>query len=143
MSERVSTLSIDSAIRIAKIIATAPVARMPMITQLFYQASVDLEGLEELMENSTLTTQNLLIDTEEFVQELIEGRELTAHGYLFTADEFNQFCLARNLQPRLVKRHLYAKGYIEASKEASGKLNYSVMLYIDGTAQRRIAVKTR
>ena len=68
MSERVSTLSIDSAIRIAKIIATAPVARMPMITQLFHQASVDLEGLEELMENSTLTSQNLLIDTDEFVQ---------------------------------------------------------------------------
>ena len=80
MSERVSTLSIDSAIRIAKIIATAPVARMPMITQLFHQASVDLEGLEELMENSTLTSQNLLIDTDEFVRELTEGRELTARG---------------------------------------------------------------
>ena len=51
MTERVSTLSIDSAIRIAKIIATAPVARLPMITQLFHQASVDLEGLEELIEN--------------------------------------------------------------------------------------------
>lgn len=141
MTERVSTLSVDSAIRIAKIIATAPVARMPMITQLFHQASVDLEGLEELIESSTLTTQNLLIDTEEFIQELTEGRELTAHGYLFTANEFNQFCLVRNLQPRLVKRHLYAKGYIEATREASGKLNYSVMLCIDGTSQRRVAVK--
>lgn len=141
MTERVSTLNIDSAIRIAKIIATAPVARMPMITQLFHQASVDLEGLEELIENSTLTTQNLLIDTEEFIQELTEGRELTAHGYLFTANEFNQFCLGRNLQPRLVKRHLYAKGYIEATREANGKLNYSVMLCIDGISQRRVAVK--
>ena len=63
MTERVSTLSIDSAIRIAKIIATAPVARMPMITQLFHQASVDLEGLAELIETSTLTNQPPLIDT--------------------------------------------------------------------------------
>ena len=38
MSEKVCTLSVDHAIRIAKIIATAPVARMPMITQLFQQA---------------------------------------------------------------------------------------------------------
>ena len=51
--EKVCTLSIDHAIRIAKIIATAPVARMPMITQLFHQASVDLEGLEELIEDRT------------------------------------------------------------------------------------------
>lgn len=142
MAERVSNLSIDSAIRIAKIIATAPVARMPMITQLFHQASVDLEGLEELIENSSLTNQNLLIDTDEFVHELTEGREMTDRGYLFTAEEFNRFCLDRSLQPRLVKRHLYAKGYIEASTEANGKLNYSVMLYIDGAPQRRVVVKT-
>lgn len=143
MTERVSTLSIDSAIRIAKIIATAPVARMPMITQLFHQASVDLEGLDELIENSTLTNQTQLIDTEEFIHELTEGQEPTERGYLFTADEFNQFCLARNLQPRLVKRHLYAKGYIEATKEASGKLTYSVTLCIDGKSQRRIVVNPR
>lgn len=141
MTERVSTLSIDSAIRIAKIIATAPVARLPMITQLFHQASVDLEGLEELMENSTLTSQNLLIDTDEFVRELTEGRELTARGYLFTPNEFNRFCLDRNLQPRLVKRHLYAKDYIEATKESDGKLTYSVSVWIDGISQRRVVVK--
>lgn len=141
MTERVGSLSIDSAIRIAKIIATAPVARLPMITQLFHQASVDLEGLEELIENSALTNQNLLIDTEEFVHELIEGRELTERGYLFTPDEFNQFCLARNLQPRLVKRHLYARGYIEATRETSEKLTYSVTLFINGTSQRRVVVK--
>ena len=141
MTERVSTLSVDSAIRIEKISATAPVARMPMITQLFHQASVDLEGLEELIENSTLTTQNLLIDTDEFVRELTKDRESTERGYLFTPDEFNQFCLARNLQPRLVKRHLYAKGYIEATKEATGKLTYSVTLCINGTSQRRVVVK--
>jgi N-formylglutamate amidohydrolase len=141
MSEKICTLSIDHAIRIAKIIATAPLARMPMITQLFHQASVDLEGLEELIENSTLTTQNLLIDTDEFVHELTEGRKPTERGYLFTPDEFNRFCLDRNLQPRLVKRHLYAKGYIEATKEATGKLTYSVTLCINGTSQRRVVVK--
>ena len=63
MTDGTSTLSVDSAIRIAKIIATAPVARMPMITQLFHQASVDLEGLEELMENSAASDHSRLIDT--------------------------------------------------------------------------------
>lgn len=142
MTEGTSTLSVDSAIRIAKIIATAPVARMPMITQLFHQASVDLEGLEELMENSAASDHSRLIDTAEFIQELTEGREATERGYLFTPDEFNQFCLARDLSPRLVKRHLYEKGYIEATKEATGKLIYSATIHIDGVNQRRVVVKS-
>ena len=54
--------------------------------------------------------------------------ELTAKGYLFTPDEFNRFCLDRNLQPRLVKRHLYAAGYIEGTQEANGKMNYSCFM---------------
>ena len=41
-----------------------------MITQLFHQASVDLEGLEELIENSSLSSQNQLVDTEDFIYEL-------------------------------------------------------------------------
>ena len=132
MSEKVCTLSIDHAIRIAKI-----------ITQLFQQAAVDLEGLEELIENSSLTSQTQLVDTEDFIRELTAGRELTARGYLFTPDEFNSFCLERNLQPRLVKRHLYAAGYIEATQETNGKLSYSITVWLDGTAQRRIAVKAQ
>lgn len=140
MNEEVCTLSVDHAIRIAKIIATAPVARMPMITQLFQQASVDLEGLEELIENSSLTSQTQLVDTEDFIRELTTGRELTAKGYLFTPDEFNRFCLERNLQPRLVKRHLYAAGRIVGAEE-NGKINYSILVWIEGKPQRRIAVK--
>lgn len=143
MSEKVCTLSVDHAIRIAKIIATAPVARMPMITQLFQQAAVDLEGLEELIENSSLTSQTQLVDTEDFIRDLTTGRELTAKGYLFTPDEFNRFCLDRNLQPRLVKRHLYAAGYIEGTQEANGKMNYSITVWTGETAQRRIAIKAQ
>lgn len=142
-AEKICTLSIDHAIRIAKIIATAPIDRMPMITQLFHQASVDLEGLDEMVENSRLTSQGVLIDTDEFIRELTLGREETPHGFLFTAEEFNQFCLDRSLQPRLVKRHLFAKGLIEGTKEGSGKVNYSITVYVDGTSQRRIAVKRR
>ena len=74
-AEKICTLSIDHAIRIAKIIATAPVERLPMITQLFQQASVDLEGLEELIENTALSAQGSLIDTGEFLAELTAGRD--------------------------------------------------------------------
>lgn len=140
-AEKICTLSVDHAIRIAKIIATAPVERLPMITQLFHQASVDLEGLEELIENSSLSKQDSLIDTTEFLSELTAGRDLTEKGYLILPEEFNQFCLARNLQPRLVKRHLYAAGRIEASQDGKEKTNYSITVWIDGKAQRRIAVK--
>lgn len=140
-SEKICTLSIDHAIRIAKIIATAPVERLPMITQLFHQASVDLEGLEELIENTALSSQGSLIETAEFLAELTAGRELTEKGYLIPPEEFNQFCLARSLQPRLVKRHLYAAGRIEGTTEDGGKTAYSVLVWIDGKPQRRIAVK--
>jgi len=140
MDEKICTLSVDHAIRIAKIIATAPVERLPMITQLFHQATVDLEGLEELIENTALSSQGSLIDTSEFLTELTAGRELTDRGYLIPTGEFNQFCLDHSLQPRLVKRHLYAAGRIEASKEGE-KMNYNITVWIDGKAQRRIAVK--
>lgn len=73
-AEKVCTLSVDHAIRIAKIIATAPVSRLPMITQLFHQASVDLEGLEELIETSGLASQSTLIDTREFLEDLTAGQ---------------------------------------------------------------------
>ena len=139
-AEMICTLSVDHAIRIAKIIATAPVERLPMITQLFHQASVDLEGLEELIENTALSAQGSLIDTGEFLAELTAGRELAEKGYLVPPEEFNQFCLARNLQPRLVKRHLYAAGRIVGAEE-NGKINYSILVWIEGKPQRRIAVK--
>lgn len=140
-AEKICTLSVDHAIRIAKIIATAPVERLPMITQLFHQASVDLEGLEELIETSGLASQSTLIDTREFLEDLTAGQELTVRGYLFTPEHFNQYCLSRNLQPRLVKRHLYAAGLLEGTAENEGKLTYSITIWTNGKAERRVAIK--
>lgn len=141
MSEKVCTLSIDHAIRIAKIIATAPVERMPMISQLFGQAGVDLEGLDELIENASIGKQQNLIDTVTFLTELTEGRSLTEKGYLIPPDEFNQFCIAKGLQPRLVSRHLYAAGRIEGTTEASGKTSYSIVVWTGSESHRYVAVK--
>ncbi len=140
-TEKICTLSVDHAIRISKIIATAPVEWMPMITQLFHQASVDLEGLDELIATSSLGKQGNLIDTISFLEELTAGRERTKHGYLLTLEEFNQFCYAKGLLPRLVRRHLYAGDYLEAQKESSGKINYSINIFVDGKTQRRVAIK--
>lgn len=84
-------LTIDEAIRISKIIATAPAARMPMIAQVFSMARVDLDGLEELLENENPHSRSALIDTEQFLSELIQGRERTERGYLFTSEESNLF----------------------------------------------------
>ena len=79
-TEKICTLSVDHAIRISKIIATAPVEWMPMITQLFHQASVDLEGLDELIATSSLGKQGNLSDTISFLEELTAGRERTKRG---------------------------------------------------------------
>lgn len=140
-AETVCSLSVDHAIKIAKIIATAPEARLPMISQVFQQASINLEGLEEFIAASSLGKDGTLIDTKAFLEELTAGRKLSEQGYLFTTEEFNQFCFAKNLSPRLTRRHLYAGGYLEASKDSTGKIAYSINLFIDGRTQRRIAIK--
>ena len=132
-------LSVYEAIRISKIIATAPAARMPMIAQVFSMAQVDLDGLEELLENENPHSRSALIDTEQFLSELTQGHERTERGYLFTSEEFNLFCLARDLQPLLVKKHLYRKGVLEGVTEC-GKLRYSVSMRMGSEHQRRIVI---
>lgn len=132
-------LSVDEAIRISKIIATAPAARMPMIAQVFSMAQVDLDGLEELLENENPHSRSALIDTEQFLSELTQGRERTERSYLFTSEEFNLFCLARDLQPLLVKKHLYRKGVLEGVTEC-GKLRYSVSMRVGDGVQRRMVI---
>ena len=132
-------LSVDEAIRISKIIATAPAARMPMIAQVFSMAQVDLDGLEELLENENPHSRSALIDTEQFLSELTQGHERTERGYLFTSEEFNLFCLARDLQPLLVKKHLYRKGVLEGVTEC-GKLRYSIAMRMGDGTQRRMII---
>lgn len=132
-------LTVDEAIRISKIIATAPAARMPMIAQVFSMAQVDLDGLEELLENENPHSRSALIDTEQFLSELTQGRERTERGYLFTSEEFNLFCLARDLQPLMVKKHLYQKGVLEGVVEC-GKLRYSVSMRMGDGIQRRMII---
>lgn len=139
--EKITTLSVDHAIRIAKIIATAPIERMPMITQLFSLAQVTLDGLDEMIElENSKTKSNALIDTAEFLTELVKGYPLTDRGYLIPPEEFNGFCEEQGLQPRLVRRHLYQAGYIEGEQSGT-KLVYSPTVFIDGVAQRRVIVK--
>lgn len=131
-------LTVDETIRISKIIAT-PVARMPMIAQVFSMAQVDLDGLEELLENENPHARSALIDTDQFLSELTQGRERTKRGYLFTSEEFNLFCLARDLQPLMVKKHLYQKGVLEGVTEC-GKLRYSVAFRMGDGTQRRMVI---
>ena len=49
-------LDIKIAIQIAKVIATAPNERIPLILDVFRQANVDIEGLDELSEWMALKT---------------------------------------------------------------------------------------
>lgn len=112
---------------------------MPMIAQLFSMAQVDLDGLEELLENENPHSRSALIDTEQFISELTQGRERTERGYLFTSEEFNLFCLARDLQSLMVKKHLYQKGVLEGVTEC-GRLRYSVSMRMGGGIQRRMVI---
>lgn len=141
-TEKKGVLTVEQAIQIARIIAYAPDKRLAMVVAVLQKANLDFEELEEWTENGIPLGRRQLLDLDEFVRQLVEGREPHSRGYLFTADEFNGFCLKHDLQPRLVKRQLYAAGYIEREKTGDGKTVYSVRVRENGELKRVIAVKT-
>ena len=135
-----AVLTVEQAIRIAKILATTRTERMPMVTDVFHRAQIDINGLEEILNTSALRNQAMLIDTTEFVQRLMRIGIERNREYLIEPADFNRFCLENGLSPRLTKKHLYAKGYLRGSMEGE-KINYSVMFHINGHSRRMIVIR--
>lgn len=142
LQEANAVLTVEQAIRIAKILATTRTERMPMVTDVFHRAQIDINGLEEILNTSALRNQAMLIDTTEFVQRLMSIGIERNREYLIESADFNRFCLEQELSPRLTKKHLYAKGYLRGSMEGE-KLNYSVMFHIDGHSRRMIVIRPK
>lgn len=135
-------LTADDYITAASLAADCLDERLPYVLGFLERGGFDIPKVEAFFPKTNPKPRPpIVIDLDSFVRELIEGRELTSRGYLFTPEEFNRFCEERNLPPRITRRRLYAAGYIEGKKEASGKLAYSALLRIDGMSQRRVIIK--
>lgn len=119
-------LDLKTAIQIAKIIATAPEERMPMIWDIFSKAGVDIGGLDEMAEWKALTRQAFLIDTEAFLSGITENRETVNGEYRIRTEDFNNYCSAQKLNARLTRKHLAGVGAIRTAKADGGKVTYTV-----------------
>ncbi len=69
------SIDIKTAIQIAKIVASVPEERMPIIWDIFKQAGLDIGGIDEMAEWKALTKQTALIDTGEFLAGITAGKE--------------------------------------------------------------------
>lgn len=139
-------LTMDEAIRIAKIICQAPEERLSMIVEIFQKSDLTIESIEEVYEWRALKNQTALIDITDFAKELLEdfepgaGDELRNGIVAIPTTDFTRHCLERHIKPALAKKALMLKGYLAVrQKEATfkgtevikvgGKAVRCVMLY--------------
>lgn len=128
-------LDIKQAIQIAKIVATAPEERLPLIMDIFSKAGVDINGLDEMLTEAGLERQARLVDTGKFVIDLIDkavasGEVIPAENeFRIPADRFNAICKESSLRPRLAKKVLAEAGYIRTCTNSTGKTEYTVPVW--------------
>lgn len=121
-------IDIKTAIQIAKVIATVPEERMPIIWDIFKQAGLDIGGLDEMAEWKALTKQAFLIDTEDFIAGITVDREPVSGEYRILASDFNGYCTKRRLSARCTRKHLAQLGVIRTAK-SNGKTDYTCTIY--------------
>lgn len=132
-------LSIDEAIKISKMLCTAPEERIPMILDVFSKARVNINGLDKLEEWKALSDQGYIIDMDEFHAELIKGRE---DEPLVDLDKkaFERICQQFNVKPSCAKRALYRKQLIKTQESPAGKINFTFPAWVDNHTERRIVI---
>ncbi len=128
--EKESRESIDlkTAIQIAKIVASVPEERMPIIWDIFSQAGFDIGGLDEMAEWRALARQSFLIDTDKFLAGITEGLEPVSGEYRILAGDFNKYCDKQKLSARCARKHLAELGAIRTVK-SGGKTEYTCTVY--------------
>lgn len=137
-------ITIDDAIRISKILSTAPEERIPMILSALEKADVTINGLDELEEWKLFHDMAAVIDLDEFRDELFIEFARYAHegGRRIPATEFSDYCKERKIRPTPLKRALAKKGYLRTNTDGE-KINYTESAWIDGKAVRCVMLLGR
>ena len=139
------TITVEEAIKIAKIVCYAPQERLPMIFSVFESAEVDIEGLEALEEYQAVKNASALVDVDLFRADALERfKDYVANGKIAVPCRvFNDWCREKNANPMQVKRAFANKGYIEVFTETSKgkpKTSYTSSLRIGGKTERRVVL---
>ena len=126
-------LTVDEAIRIAKIIEYCPESRLPLIVAVFNQADINIASLECVNEDK--------------VEHIIEGIPeafpdyRTEDGlYKIPTTEFNSYCIRNDARPNLVRADLARAGILQASRDGR-KRNFTVSVWKDGKTIRCVVLR--
>lgn len=133
-------IDVNTAIKIARVVAYCPEERLPMIIDVFNHADVDIDGLEEFMELKIAPKLAALVNIESFVDEIKQIGQVRKGKIVVPVKAFNDFCRERNISPRIARQSLYNEGYIKAVKEKN-KLVYSIPLSDNGRVMRYVVFR--
>ena len=132
-------VSVDEAIRISKLLCTVSEERLSMILSVFEKAGVFINGLEELEEWKAFKDMAYVIDMDEFLKVLFTEGEAYEDRVEFRPEKFNEACKKFNVKPSCAKRALHKKGHLKTAMDGL-KLSYTVPVWKDGKAERRIVI---
>ena len=140
--ENTKEIELEDAIRISKILSTAPEERLSMILSTLEAAGVMIDGLEALAEWRCLSHPSRLIDLHSFVKDILthfdDGKNPDFIAIQVKA--FDAYCRERNLMPLLVKKTLYEYGILEPSFDGP-KFLYSKVVRVNGATMRCVVLK--
>lgn len=134
-------LTIDEAIKVSKILATAPEERIPMILSVLRTADLTIDGLQELEEWRGYKDMAVVIDLDEFLENLFKAFPKTESDgrRKIPAAEFSAYCKKQKIKPTLIKRALAKKGYLRTNKDGE-KTEYTEPAYVDGKTIRCVVL---
>lgn len=127
-------LSVQNAIKIARVIAYCPKERLPMVLDVFGKANIEIEGYEEYLE---ISYKGKIANLDKVAEALMELGRPHKDKIIVEPAAVNRYCSEHKLSSRAVKQQLYHEGYIMVQKHKNS-ITYSATVYIDGTNKRFI-----
>lgn len=122
-------LNIAQAIRIAKIVASAPEERLPMIIDIFEQAGLDISGMEDIENLKELAKSREQITGLCELLQKVTGLTSPINGeYRIPAEAFDGVCQEFGQNIRIVRRTLAEMGIIRINI-VNGRNGYSIPVY--------------
>ena len=127
-TERDYPLTVEEAIKISKIICSVSDERLPIIVDVFTNAGIDINGLDEIEILKVASDGGFIVDIDELHSTLIQ--EGIPHGddVMLRPDEFKAVCEQYDIKPAVAKRALHKKKLIKTARTGN-KLDYTIKVW--------------
>ncbi len=124
-----SDLDIGNAIRIAKILASAPEERLPMIIDIFDQAGLEISGMEDIENLKALAkSKEQIAELEDLLKDAVSTAKLSNGEYRIPTESFDGICKKFNQSVRTVRKTLAEMGILKINT-VGGKNGFTIPVY--------------